>query len=131
MNAHEKTITMPRPLLDKWLVALRSGEYDQAKQTLREYGHEAGAYGYCCLGVLIDVVEPDGFEAYAAMHKGNDLPAWSWITGNGINFVNAYGSNGSVVPYLPKLGRSAAQANDIGKSFAEIADAIEAAAVGT
>lgn len=39
---------MKRALRDKWLVALRSGEYPQARHALsREQGSS-----YCCIGVL-------------------------------------------------------------------------------
>lgn len=36
-------------LKQKWLQALRSGQYKQTKERLK------GKYGYCCLGVLCDV----------------------------------------------------------------------------
>lgn len=44
-----------------WIEALRSGEFKQAKATLKGYayddkGNVAGA-GYCCLGVLAHVVK--------------------------------------------------------------------------
>lgn len=42
-----------------WLEALRSGEYDQAKGTLKE-DQEDGSVGYCCLGVLCEVAVQEG-----------------------------------------------------------------------
>lgn len=40
----------------RWVAALRSGNYRQARNYLRT------AEGYCCLGVLCDIVDPDGWE---------------------------------------------------------------------
>lgn len=53
---------------DKWVVALESGKYPQTQFALR-YGK-----GYCCLGVLCDVVDPSGWETpikYPEMYKYN------------------------------------------------------------
>lgn len=47
-NSVTKTIRMPRSILDKWLTALRSGEYKQGKSAL----YNPMTKGYCCLGVL-------------------------------------------------------------------------------
>ena len=49
----------------KWLAALRSGEYRQGEGQLRS---EDG--GYCCLGVLCDVIDPEGW--------GRDDGEWEW-----------------------------------------------------
>lgn len=40
---------------ERWLKALRGGDYKQGKGALRE-GDK-----FCCLGVLCDVVDPDGW----------------------------------------------------------------------
>ncbi len=40
----------------KWLQALRGGKYKQRRHGLREDG------GYCCLGVLCDIVAPDEWK---------------------------------------------------------------------
>lgn len=42
---------MIKELKDKWIKALRSGEYKQGKQLLR-----SGNNLYCCLGVLCEVM---------------------------------------------------------------------------
>lgn len=41
----------------KLVEALRSGEYQQRKGLLRDIDDR-----YCCLGVLYDVIRPDGWE---------------------------------------------------------------------
>jgi hypothetical protein len=40
----------------KWVAALRSGKYRQGEMTLRDYDDK-----FCCLGVLCDLVKPDGW----------------------------------------------------------------------
>jgi hypothetical protein len=40
---------MNQQVKEKWITALRSGEYTQAREFLRT------DYGYCCLGVLTDL----------------------------------------------------------------------------
>ena len=47
---------MDPELKAKWLKALRSGDYQQSKFTLRD------ARGHCCLGVLCDIVDPDAWR---------------------------------------------------------------------
>lgn len=48
---------MDAKLKAQWLDALRSGEYKQGKEMLRTQDNS-----YCCLGVLCDVVDPDGWD---------------------------------------------------------------------
>lgn len=43
-----------------WLDALRSGEYEQAKEVLAKVDPETGKVGYCCLGVLCDLAVKEG-----------------------------------------------------------------------
>lgn len=42
---------MDQTIKNKWVKALRSGTYKQAKQRLRS------SKGFCCLGVLCDVID--------------------------------------------------------------------------
>ena len=41
----------------RWLEALRSGRYQQGRQSLRPT-----LESYCCLGVLCDVIDPQGWD---------------------------------------------------------------------
>ena len=58
---------MERALRDRWVEALRSGKYEQTRGTLRRNkeqelaGMEPTPVGFCCLGVLCDVINPDGW----------------------------------------------------------------------
>ncbi len=62
----------------KWLAALRSGEYKQAKGLLRDH------QGYCCLGVLQDIFQ-----------KEHNLE-WSKAAPHDTCFTPAHGTNWGV-----------------------------------
>lgn len=115
-----KTIKMPKKIADKWLAALRSGEYKQCTNVLYNGG------GYCCLGVLQMVVDGK-VEVDKDDGTPEPLPSFGWLAKKGIEFLSI--KDGSLVhdrvPLLPALQRLAATANDSGESFATIADAIE------
>jgi hypothetical protein len=53
-----KSNVMDPELKQKWIDALLSGHYHQGNGSLRNANDE-----FCCLGVLADLVEPDGWEA--------------------------------------------------------------------
>lgn len=92
---------------EKWIKALRSGEYEQGRNRLRRDGK------YCCLGVLCD------------------------ISGMGKWEENTYMGSESVLPYelAEKMGITQwgdlsfgitlTHLNDTGRSFGDIADTIE------
>lgn len=48
---------MKAELKAKWVEALRSGKYEQGHSALRNHDNK-----FCCLGVLCDVVRPDGWN---------------------------------------------------------------------
>ena len=49
---------MDQEVRDKWIAALRSGEYTQAKEVLcTEDSNQM-----CCLGVLCDIMDPGGWN---------------------------------------------------------------------
>lgn len=130
-----KTIKMPKETLDKWLAALRSGEYKQTREKL--YDSETG--GFCCLGVLQHVLEgrvtPDE-------ERNHELPSIKWLEKHGIEFSNIFNSEPTAQPYLPAINLQAAEANDEVEDpyeegeeihtydFHQLADAIEQAAEG-
>lgn len=111
---------MMNPEIKKqWVAALRSGEYKQGTGQLRSKNNE-----FCCLGVLCDL-----------HHQANpDLPEGGWVDGSYLSqsyippdnvfawaSINVYEkvSIGSKYESLPDH-------NDRGRTFSEIADAIEA-----
>lgn len=94
----------------KWLDALRSGKYKQGTHTLQKNNC------FCCLGVLCDIVEPEGWDEGVTdgmvLHDGvQDFPTDRFLEKVGL-FADEAGT--------------LAEMNDHGQSFAEIADYIEA-----
>lgn len=113
-----KNIKMPKELADKWLNALRSGKYQQGKDSL--YQEREGQHYYCCLGAL--QMEVWGNTSPTPDHE--ELCSVDDLEGKRITFYSAYGGvTGD--PFLQALGESASEANDHGRTFAEIADALE------
>lgn len=90
----------------KWLKALRSGEYEQAVHWLRV------DTSYCCLGVLTHIYEPTHESLFNCACPENEICEWA-----GLPFSeDSEGQN--VTSELMTM-------NDSGKSFDEIADWIE------
>jgi hypothetical protein len=122
--SNEKTIRMPKKLLKRWLKALRGGTYTQATGTL----YEPESCGFCCLGVLQHAVSGGYVETY----ENGDwqaFPSLGWRQKNGVEFYNDCGDD-TCDPWIPSMEMTAADLNDGGHTFAEIADAIEACAEG-
>ena len=58
---------------ERWLAALRSGQYTKGRGTLRAV-HIDGTSEFCCLGVACDLIDPDGWHNLPNM--GTWRPAW-------------------------------------------------------
>lgn len=107
---------MKREIADKWVVALRSGQYVQAKQALKT------ETGFCCLGVLCDLSNTDSFTQdedtgnyeYAGAHDllPKVVKDWAGVQNEDLFFIGQKTVN-------------LAEMNDRGQSFSEIADVIE------
>lgn len=98
------------PNAQKWVKALRSGKYKQAKKRLRFNG------GMCCLGVACDLAAKsltlkwNGTE-FDGERKALPVSVQQWL---GVKEDNPTAN-----------GESLAELNDAGKDFEEIADFIE------
>ncbi len=61
---------MNRKWKKKWIEALKSGEYKQCQEKLRAKSGRR----YCCLGVLADIADPEGWEKTRSLkayeHRG-------------------------------------------------------------
>jgi len=109
-----------------WVAALRSGEYQQTMTRLwRHADSEHFPAGFCCLGVACQVAIDAGFPA----HWSPDIQ----VDGAASIQIEGWSEYGVLPdPLLDWLGLSRDEQthlykmNDAGKSFAEIADAIEA-----
>jgi hypothetical protein len=102
---------MKTEIKERWINALRSGEYRQDKTCLRTIN------GYCCLGVLLDVTKD--------ISKGN------WY--NSVFVHTCYNSRFGISDSLreefeltDEMHKKCIVMNDVeGKSFTEIADYLE------
>jgi hypothetical protein len=103
----------------KWVSALRSGDYQQTQNRLHN------EYGFCCLGVLCDLYikenhlewEPSTHykNAYAFQNMAKILPlsVRKWAGVEGCN------------PHINGGGSTLVRLNDSGSTFEQIADVIE------
>ena len=60
---------MKKQIADKWVKALRSGDYVQFKGVLNEPGE-----GFCCLGVLCDIYPNAEWEGTKFLGQNYELP---------------------------------------------------------
>lgn len=123
---------MSQELKDKWLTALRSGEYKPGAGTLRD-----GDDCYCCLGVLADICEAPGYK-----WQGFDsLVHNSWLFGTSpsdsfsgflpeelaVDLLVTPGQGEDVPDHIvaQNFMDKVADMNDSGQYFTEIADWLE------
>jgi hypothetical protein len=59
----------------RWTAALRSGDYPQGLEALRQV-RDGGEYEYCCLGVLCELARAEGVEI--ALEYDEDEGVWSY-----------------------------------------------------
>ena len=97
-------------VIKRWVAALRSGEYKQARHALKT------DTGFCCLGVLCDLAAKDGGSQWALRSP---------------DYYTYMGNSGVLPPVFRRfLGRGVnenklVRMNDEGTSFDIIADYIE------
>lgn len=111
-------------LFQKWLTALRSGDYKQTIGQLRSVDPVAGAAasGFCCLGVLCDVYDSKGWGT--GDHRGG-LDMETYIHKDIDHAVLAPEDIAARVGISNTRMSELAVLNDNGYSFAVIADQIE------
>jgi hypothetical protein len=115
---------MKAELKQKWVEALRSGKYKQGRSVLKNTEGRM-----CCLGVLLDIETPDGWDARATQIPG-EVGHYHHQNGNySGDFLhrNTRERHGltSELEDGESIAHRLAGMNDNGKSFAEIADWIE------
>lgn len=80
-----KSFEMPKEFGEKWIKALRSGEYKQTDGTLVNYDFDeitneiTEVHGYCCLGVAcrvanVEVVKMAGYDLINDIQLSSDSP---------------------------------------------------------
>jgi hypothetical protein len=125
---------MNEAVKSEWIKRLRSGDYAQTKELLRD------DKGYCCLGVLCQIaieneVIPDWevtvtpeFNAYSlstvdpengSSHFDDSTLPWAVVKWSGLDNINPY------IHEPDGYSRPISEPNDNGMPFSEIADMIE------
>lgn len=100
------SVLMPKAKAEKWLKALRSGEYTQADGVL----HDEHTGGFCCLGVE----QYCNNKGYVEIDEDNDwhtLPTKTYLAERGYLFVNKL-NNESNNPYDISSDNEIAELND-------------------
>jgi hypothetical protein len=125
-------VTYDPEVRQRWLDALRSGKYEQATHVLRTEDDK-----YCCLGVLCEVIDPEGwnpgkivrvdaggigYQKVAARVYLTDGRAYSQVPPNEIL---------AVAGLTERFGNLLAEFNDAGETFEQIAKRVEAVPPGT
>lgn len=100
----------------KWVTALRSGKYMQTRRKLKD------ATGYCCLGVLCVISNKEtGFGL-----RENQLQIGTENIGNTIRMWADLPLNQGAYVTIDAETDTLSAHNDQGRTFLQIADAIEA-----
>ena len=114
-NMPRKTSKINNPELKaKWIAALRSGEYSQGRGKLKRNNTELQP-SFCCLGVLCDIVKPDGWEGLRHNFSGKSVQEEY----PNLNEMKKIGIYTSTVKKLATMN------DDDGLPFSKIADYIE------
>lgn len=125
---------MNKALKDKWLAALRSGEYKQGMNCLMQESPE-GERSYCCLGVLCDVSDTGEWEQRTVGGEVQEQFYWRSMDNQGRPTINTadvpdhlakpWGLLERSEPLSDKQSRLMHMNDDGQFSFNEIADWIE------
>lgn len=114
---------MNKEIKEKWLKALRSGDYEQGEECLRKEEK------YCCLGVLCDIIKKDlsldwikkeDQEIFQFGDYENDDEVLPFLV---FKYCELDGRDPII--YIGGRGRNISDLNDNGYTFEVIADLIE------
>lgn len=117
----------------RWIAALRSGNYNQTRGCLGAINTETGSQAHCCLGVLCEILSIPSQRKATDVHNvvelaygnPNELPERAILPTSAQEAAGLDAANPSAVT-VSGLDSSLAELNDMGKTFDEIADIIEA-----
>lgn len=123
---------MKKEVKEKWLNALRSGEYQQCKGALKR-----GENNFCCLGVLSDIYQKENPDLKWESHPNhpdvltlscqkNEISEGPFQLCEQVMKFAEIDESLTKNIFIKEFNSTLVQLNDInGKSFAEIADIIE------
>lgn len=107
------------PVMEKWIAALRSGEYKQGRAALKV--NNEGNIGYCCLGVLCQIAVEENILPPPFISVGLGR-----VYGGETNYLPRMVQDWAGVDRDPMfLSVRLSVANDNGTTFPEIADLIQ------
>ena len=106
---------MNQEIKAKWVAALRGGEYTQSFEVLRDFS------GFCCLGVLCDL---HSIETGTDWEDGKYKNEFEILPKEVTHWVGNFLHRGDSV-CISNSYKSLAEHNDAGRTFLEIALAIE------
>lgn len=116
--------TEQKRLVRRWVRALRSGKYKQTASYLRR--RDNGKVGHCCLGVLCDLVDPNGWKEKDGIFR-HSKQGPNKLAGLGPGLGPEYPNRAVLraVGLGPDEAETLATMNDDGDSFKKIARKIE------
>ena len=110
---------MNRKIADKWIAALRSGEFNQTRERLADMRRTE----HCCLGVLCELAIKDDveMEVFASVDARTYFDGDDALLPERVAEWAGMSSRDGALPGFFTL----ADLNDDGRSFEDIADVIE------
>ena len=113
---------MKKQIADRWVAALRSGEYTQYTNFLANENRTE----HCCLGVLCELAIKDGVEMEVARAGSNYYARFDGENSHLPDCVEDWADTYGVVAVTARSSLTElAHMNDEGRSFEDIADVIE------
>lgn len=124
---------MNKKQMTKWVTALRSGKFNQARGMLRKFDDGRNITGHCCLGVLCEInkVDDDFIDSNETIASPVIMEKLGISSEEGTVHLEDGNGNPAVRPIKFRIGNetkefnSLAMANDGGASFKQIARWIE------
>lgn len=128
---------MNKAVKDKWLAALRSGEYKQGQESLHVKGEDGEPDKFCCLGVLCDLAVKDGLPCLVRGEAYDGSPVVTYdgdlalLPTRVMNWAGLDSINPAPKGYedpqrdSDRYRSTLASYNDMGMTFPEIANLIE------
>lgn len=112
-----------RELRERWVKALRSGEYKQATGALTQMVGPS-ELGYCCLGVATDLVFQECDNPFTKLELEQSLNESSYLPDRVMQLLGMVTHDGSRIDASSDQD-NLAEENDGGASFDQIADMLE------
>ena len=110
-----------KDLKEKWVKALRSGDYKQGKEYLKQFD-SSGQASFCCLGVLADLADPD---SWADLKQADVGPRRQQIANDDTEFGESCGVPAGFRNMLMSQNDGSAEYFKNAQTFDQIADYIE------